>query len=190
MWIAFDLLTRFVIGGSLLLAGMTKLISTVAWRQVWLAAYRMLPRPLVRPVALGLPAAEIGCGVAVLSGALGAGSALAGASLLAALAAIVAVSLARSLEVSCHCLTMVGEVISWRGVARNLVLAAAASAVAWHGGRDLLGASSLGWPVQLAMIAVAAAAMHWLMLAGRAARRRRVLVSIGGRIVPGAGGAG
>ncbi len=49
MWIAFDLLTRIVIGGSLLIAGLTKLLSTVSWRQVWLASYRLLPRLAVRP---------------------------------------------------------------------------------------------------------------------------------------------
>lgn len=178
MWIAFDLLTRIVIGGSLLIAGLTKLWSTVSWRQLWLASYRLLPRPLVRPVALGLPAAEIGCGLAVSAGVLGAASALAGAGLLAVMAAAVAVSLARSLEISCHCLTLVGEVISWRGVARNLILAAAAVTVAWHRGADLLGATSLGWPVQLGALALAVLAVHAAVLGLRAARRQRRLDNI------------
>ena len=155
MWTAFDLVTRVVIGGSLLIAGLTKLWSTVAWRQVWLASYRLLPRRLVRCAALGLPAAEIGCGLAVISGLLGAGSVLAGASLLAVLAAAVTTALVRHLDISCHCLTRTGELISWRGVARNLALIAAALTVAWHGGAELLGATSMGWSEQLSLLAIA-----------------------------------
>jgi hypothetical protein len=190
MWTAFDLLTRLIVGGSLLIAGLTKLWSTVSWRQLWLAAYRLLPRPLVRPVARGLPAAEIGCGLAVAAGVLGAASALAAACLLAALASAVAVALARQLEISCHCLTMVGEVISWRGVARNLVLAAAALAVAWHGGADLLGATGAGWPGQLGALAAGVLALHAAALVLRTVRRRQALTDIAARppVAAGQGG--
>jgi hypothetical protein len=178
MWIAFDLVTRLVIGGSLLIAGATKLASTVAWRQLWLAAYRLLPRVLVRPVARALPTIEVGVGASVAAGLLGRASAIAGASLLLALAAAVAIALARDLEVSCHCLTMVGEVISWRGVGRNVGLVAAASLVAWHGGADLLGATRLGWPVQAGAVAAGAVAVHASVLTIRGTRRRRALALI------------
>jgi hypothetical protein len=190
MWIAFDLVTRVVIGGSLTLAGVTKLISTVAWRQLWLASYRVLPRVLVRPVALALPASEIGCGLAVLAGVLGAASATAAACLLAVLAAAVAAGLVRHLEITCHCLTMVGEIISWRGVTRNLILIAASSAVAWHGGADLLGATRLGWLVQLAALGAATAVVHAVALGLRSARRRRTLALISGRVPAAAHGPG
>jgi uncharacterized membrane protein YphA (DoxX/SURF4 family) len=181
MWIAFDLVTRIVIGGSLLIAGSTKLLSTVSWRQLWLASYRLLPRPLVRPVALALPTAEIGCGLAIAAGVLGAASAIAAACMLAVLAAAVTAALARRLEISCHCLTMVGEVISWRGVARNLVLIAAALGVAWHGGADLLGATSLGWRIQLGALTAAVLGLRAVTLAVRAARRRRTLADVAAR---------
>lgn len=181
MWLAADLVTRLVIGGSLLLAGLTKLVSTVAWRQLWLASYRLLPRWLVRPVALSLPTAETGCGLAMLLGVLGAASALASAVLLVVLAFAVALALARELEISCHCLTMVGEVISWRGVARNLLLAAAAAVVAWHGAADLLGATGIGWPAQLGWLLAAVTAAQGGMLALRARRRRRTLAAIARR---------
>jgi Methylamine utilisation protein MauE len=181
MWLAVDLVTRLVIGGSLLLAGLTKLASTVAWRQLWLASYRLLPRWLVRPVALTLPTVETGCGLAMLLGVLGAASALTSAALLAALAFAVGSALARQLEISCHCLTMVGELISWRGVARNLVLCAVAALVAWHGGADLLGATRSGWPAQLGWLLAAVIAAHSGTLALRASRRRRTLASIASR---------
>jgi hypothetical protein len=178
VWLLFDLVTRLVIGGSLVLAGLTKLTSTVAWRQLWLASYRLLPRRLVRPVALALPTAETGCGLAMLMGALGAASALASAVLLAALAAAVGTALARQLEISCHCLSLVGEVISWRGVARNVALAGAAVVVGWHGGADLLGATRLGWARQLGWLAAAVLAAHAGALGWRAVRRRRALSAI------------
>ncbi|HUD80032.1 MAG TPA: MauE/DoxX family redox-associated membrane protein [Streptosporangiaceae bacterium] len=187
MWIVFDLLTRLVIGGSLVIAGLTKLLSTVSWRQVWLASYRLLPRPLVRPVAVTLPSAEACCGLAVLAGVLGPGSALAGAGMLAVLAAAVAAALLRGLEITCHCLTMTGEVISWRGVARNLVLAAAAVLAVWRGGSwrgaaDLLGSTRLGWPAQLGLLAAGALVAHAAALAVTAARRQRTLTAIASRL--------
>jgi Methylamine utilisation protein MauE len=181
VWLAFDLAARLVIGGSLLLAGLTKIISTVAWRQLWLACYRLLPRPLVRSAALALPTAELACGLAVLAGVLGPASLLAGAGLLALLATAVATAMVREPEISCHCLNMTGEVISWRGVIRNLILAAAAAAAGWHGGADLLGSTGAGWPAQLGCLGAVALAVHGAMLTVRASRRRRALAAIAGR---------
>jgi len=181
MWLAADLVTRLVIGGSLVLAGLAKLTSTVAWRQLWLAAYRLLPRRLVRPVALALPTVETSCGLAMLAGVLGAASALASVAMLIVLAVAVGCALARQLEISCHCLSLVGEVISWRGVARNVVLAAAAALVAWHGGADLLGATRIGWAGQLGWLSLAVLAAHAGPLALRAYRRRRMLEVIASR---------
>ena len=198
MWLAVDLTARVVIGGSLILAGLTKLVSTVAWRQLWLAAHRLLPRRFARPAALGLPAAETAVGLAMLSGVLGAASMLAAAALLGLLALGVTVALASDREVSCHCLSMVGEVISWRGVARNAALAllaarcgwpgAAGSGTGWPGGRELLGGTAIGWPGQLLALAAAVVAAHAGAAAVRAARRRRALAAIARR--PGSPAAG
>lgn len=184
MWLAFDLAVRLVIGGSLLLAGLAKIISTVAWRQLWLACYRLLPRWLVRPAALALPTAELACGLAVLAGVLGPASLLAGAGLLVLLAVAVGGALARQPELSCHCLSMVGEVISWRGVIRNLILAAAAAAgaaAAWHPGADLLGSTGVAGLTQVGCLGAGVLAAHAAALAVRASRRRRVLAAIGRR---------
>jgi hypothetical protein len=200
VWLAFDLAARLVVGGSLLLAGLAKIISTVAWRQLWLACYRLLPRWLVRPAALALPTAELACGLAVLAGVLGPASLLAGAGLLALLAVAVGSALARQPEISCHCLSMVGEVISWRGVIRNLILAAAAvaagaagavaagagaagpgAAAGWHPAADLLGSTGVAGPAQLACLGAGVLAAHGAALALRASRRRRALAAIGRR---------
>jgi len=188
MWLAADLVTRLLIGGSLLLGGLGKLASTVAWRQLWLASYRLLPRRLVRPVALTFPSAETACGLAMLLGVLGAASVLAAGALLVVLAIAVGAALARELEISCHCLSMVGEVISWRGVARNAALVAAAAVVAWHGGADLLGATRIGWAGQLGWLALAVLAVHGAALAVHARWRRRMFAAIASR--PGASAAG
>jgi Methylamine utilisation protein MauE len=182
MWLAFDLLTRVVIGGSLSLAGLTKLTSTVGWRQLWLACHRLLPRRLVAPVAMALPVAELGCGLAVLMGVLGAASALAGAAALAGLAAGVAVALIREPEISRSSLGLTGEVLSWPGVTRNLLLAAAAAVAGWHGGAEFLGATAISWTGQSACLAAAVAALYAVALALRASRRRRTLASIERRL--------
>ncbi len=143
------------------------------------------------------PSAEVCCGLAVLTGALGAGSVLAGAALLAVLAAAVAAALLRGLDIYCHCLTMTGELISGRGVGRNLALMAAAVVVAWHGrgaaagtwrgGAELLGATRLGGPAQLGILTALAVAVHLAALGARVARRREALAAIGRREPLGAG---
>ena len=181
MWLAVDLVTRLVIGGSLILAGLTKLISTVAWRQLWLAAHRLLPRRLVRPVALMLPSAEASVGLAMLTGVLGSGSALAGSGLLLALAIAVAIALARQREVSCHCLSMAGEVISWRGVSRSAALAVLSAVIGWHGAADLLGSTAVGWAGQLGLLAAAVLVAHGGTLAVRSSRRQQALAAIARR---------
>jgi hypothetical protein len=178
MWLAVDLITRVVIGGSLLLAGLTKLVSTVGWRQVWLAAGRLLPRSLAAPVALAWPAAEAGTGLAMLAGVLGAASMFASALLLAGLAAGTGVALAGGHEAACHCMSRTGEVMSRRGVTRNAALAVLAAGTGWHGGAELLGGTAIGWPGQLLALATAILAAHAGTAALRAARRRRVLAAI------------
>lgn len=181
MWLAADLVIRVVIGGSLVLAGVTKMASTVAWRQLWLAAHRLLPRWLAAMVARPLPAIETAVGLASLMGVLGNASMLASAVLLAALALGVAIALKHRHEASCECLRMVAEVVSWPGVTRNAALAVLAALAGWHGGAELLGATPIGWPGQLALLAAAVLAVHAGISAVRAGRRRRALAAIAAR---------
>jgi Methylamine utilisation protein MauE len=181
VWLAADLAIRVVIGGSLVLAGATKLASTVAWRQLWLAAHRLLPRWLTALVARPLPAIEMAVGLATLMGVLGSASMLASAALLAALALGVTTALRHRHEASCECLRMVAEIISWPGVARNGALAVLAALAGWHGGAELLGATPIGWPGQLALLAAAVLAVRAGISAVRAARRRRALAAIAAR---------
>ena len=181
MWLAADLALRVVIGGSLVLAGGTKLASTVAWRQLWLAAHRLLPRWLAGPVARPLPGIETAVGLASLMGVLGSASMLTSAVLLAALALGATTALRHPHAASCECLRMVAELISWPGVARNAALAVLAALAGWHGGAELLGATPIGWPGQLAVLAAAVLAVHAGISAVRAGRRRRALAAIAAR---------
>jgi uncharacterized membrane protein YphA (DoxX/SURF4 family) len=96
------------------------------------ADYRLLPEPLVRPVARALPIVEIAAGLLLLwPGTRAAGAILAIALLLLFVAAM-AINLARGRrEIDCGCfLGRQKERIGWRLVARNLLLVALAAPLA------------------------------------------------------------
>ncbi len=182
VWIALEIVARLVVGGILVAAGIAKLASPATWRQVWLAAYRLLPRPLVAPAALLLPTVEIGCGVALLTGAFGTGSLLAAAALLAALTLAVATALLRHLEISCGCGGRLNTRVSGRAVARNLVLIAAVAVPAWHGGPAVLALAALPWSAQVTVVALAVLAVHGSYAAASARQRRTFLASVARRV--------
>jgi hypothetical protein len=181
MWTALEILARVVAGGFLLAAGIAKLASPMTWRQVWLAAYRLLPRPLVRPTALLLPTVEITSGAALLAGAFGAGSLVAAAGLLAALTLAVVAALLRHLEISCGCTGRLAARVSGRAVTRNLALIVALALLAWHGRLTPIAVSALPWPAQVAALAGTALAVHGGYAAARARQRRTFLAAISGR---------
>jgi len=188
MWIALEIIARLVAGGILLAAGIAKLASPATWRQVWLAAYRLLPRPLVAPAALLLPTVEIGCGVALLTGAFGAGSLIAAAALLAVLTLAVATALFRHLEISCGCAGRLDTRVSGQAVARNLVLIVAVAVPAWHGGPAVLALAALPWPAQVAVLALAVLAVHGSYAVASARQRRTFLASVSRRVAAAEGG--
>jgi hypothetical protein len=188
VWIALEIVARLVVGGILVAAGIAKLASPATWRQVWLAAYRLLPRPLVAPAALLLPTVEIGCGVALLTGAFGTGSLLAAAALLAALTLAVATALLRHLEISCGCGGRLNTRVSGRAVARNLVLIAAVAVPAWHGGPAVLALAALPWSAQVTVVALAVLAVHGSYAAASARQRRTFLASVARRVAAAEGG--
>jgi hypothetical protein len=134
VWILFELVTRALVGSLLTAAGLYKLTSSSTWRQLWLASYRLLPSPLVRPVAWALPAVEFGCGAALLVGAFGSASAIASAIVMAAVTVGVAAVLIRGLKIRCGCLGgRLDRIVSWRMVGRNLLLLSAVCLIALHG---------------------------------------------------------
>lgn len=93
------------------------------------ADYRLLPEPLVRPVARALPIAEIAAGLLLLWPATRAAGALLAMALLLLFAFAMAVNLARGRrEIDCGCfLGRQKERIGWLLVARNLLLVALAA---------------------------------------------------------------
>lgn len=163
MLLSLEITTRAVVGGFMLLAGMAKLSAGPAWRRSWLRAFRLAPPPLVGAIALGVAVAELLAGAILLAGAGGGAGAAAVAGLLGLVTGAVAVSLLRGLRVPCGCLGRFGQLITWRIVARNLVLMAAVTVLAVHGVTASVGA--FPWPTQAAVVAA--------MLAATAAISRR-----------------
>jgi hypothetical protein len=181
MWTALEILARLLAGGFLLTAGIAKLASPMTWRQVWLAAYRLLPRPLVRPTALLLPTVEITSGTALLVGAFGTGSVVTAAGLLAVLTLAVVTALLRHLEISCGCTGRLAAHVSWRAVARNLGLITALALLAWHRGLTVIALSALPWPAQVAALAFIVLAVHGSYAVARARQRRAFHAAISRR---------
>jgi len=182
VWLALDIVARLTAGGIFFTAGVAKLASPATWRQLWLAAYQLLPRPLVRPAARLLPAAEIAAGTALLTGAFGAAGLAAVAGLLAVLTLAVVTALLRHLEISCGCTGRLAGRVSWRVVARNLVLMTVLvlpAGHAWHGAPAVASAAVLPWAVQLAGLGLVTAAVHGGYAAARHRQRGAFLAGLG-----------
>lgn len=179
MWLSFEIITRVITGGFMLLAGIAKLSAGPAWRRKWLAAFRLVPLPLAGAIALGTTIAELSAGAALLTGAAGRAGAAAAAGLLVLVTGAVAVSLLRGLRVPCGCLGRFGQLITWRIVARNLVLIAAVTVLAVHG--VTAGVGGLPWPAQAAVFAaMLAAAAAFSRYRSRGHRDRPVITAPAG----------
>src|SRR5215212_943506 len=86
-----------------------------------------LPEPVARPVGVFLPLGELAVAVALLLAGAAWWGALGALALLSAFTVAVAVNLARGRRPDCHCFgRLTSTPISWRTVARNLVLIVAA----------------------------------------------------------------
>ncbi|GLZ31557.1 hypothetical protein Lesp02_37450 [Lentzea sp. NBRC 105346] len=125
---AFLFGTRLALGTMLLVAGAAKLGSTVDFAAT-VDRYRVLPAALVPLVATLVPLLEVGCGALLLLGVAPRVAAPLAAGLLVAFAVAMAVNLVRGERFDCGCGGTDRE-ISWWLVARNVVLSAAAVAVA------------------------------------------------------------
>jgi len=119
-----NLLLRIVVGGVFLVAGGLK-VGHPAALAVTIAAFDLLPQPLVAPLAILLPPLEIGLGLYLIAGLLtrfATGFAL--LQLLIYAGAIASVVL-RGIQVSCGCFGQVDTApASWLDVGRDLLLAA------------------------------------------------------------------
>src|SRR3954451_13128146 len=102
-------LARLVLGGVLVVAGVLKLPDPAAAVRA-VRAYRLLPEPLVGPVALGLPVLEIAVGLALLAGVFVRTAAIAAAALLVVYLVAVGSAWARGLQIDCVCFGGGGQV--------------------------------------------------------------------------------
>lgn len=130
IWPLVALGFRFVLGVLFVAAGVAKL----GQRRLFASAvrrYRVLPESVVGPVAAGLPWLELGVGGLLIGGIALPVVAVAAAGMLVVFAAGMALNLGRGRRIDCGCRGVgVPRRIGWPSVARNLVLAAAAAAVA------------------------------------------------------------
>ena len=89
-----------------------------------------LPSPLVAPVTLALPAAELAVAVLLLFGSTRVAGAAGALGLLAIFSVVIIANLARGRTPDCHCFGRLHSApAGWSTVARNVVLAACATAL-------------------------------------------------------------
>jgi uncharacterized membrane protein YphA (DoxX/SURF4 family) len=106
-WLATG--ARLVLGGVFVVAGALKIPDPAAAVRA-VRAYRLLPEPLVAPVAFGLPVIEIAVGLALLLGVFVRTAAIAAAVLLVVFLVAVGSAWARGLQIDCGCFGTGGEV--------------------------------------------------------------------------------
>lgn len=123
--------------------------------------YRLVPEPLERPIAYGLPGVELAIAMGVLVPTTRATAALAAAILLALFAGAMAINLMRGRrDIDCGCFaTVLRQHLSWPLVLRNLLLAASALLVI-----PGLRPRGLGW-LDLVTVGCASAALVFVYAA-------------------------
>jgi uncharacterized membrane protein YphA (DoxX/SURF4 family) len=123
---------RWIIAGVFLRSGLGKTADLAGFRGA-VANYRLLPAGLVGPVAYSLPFAEIAAATLLALGVLPVVVAAALALLLVTFAAAIAVNLARGRVFDCGCAGSIAtpQKISWWHVGADVVLGAAAAAIAF-----------------------------------------------------------
>jgi uncharacterized membrane protein YphA (DoxX/SURF4 family) len=115
------LASRFGLGAIFASAGGAKLLARADFERA-VRGYALLPDQIVGPFSRFLPVVELALGIALLVGVLPSTAAWCAAGLLVLLTGVVAVALARGLEIDCGCSTSSAQTITWRTVARNTLL--------------------------------------------------------------------
>lgn len=111
-----------VLGATFLVSGVAKLRAVAAFT-VAVADYRVLPSPLVAPVARVLPFAELGLAAALLSGWYVREAAFISILLLLVFALAVGVNLRRDRAIACFCFGASGDdTIGWATLVRQALL--------------------------------------------------------------------
>jgi uncharacterized membrane protein YphA (DoxX/SURF4 family) len=95
-----SLIIRFLIGGLFVASGVLKLLDPAAF--AWnIYQYGLVPRPLINPLAVGLPAVEIVAGAGLVMNSRWSFGAVAG--MLVLFMALLAYALISGLQVDCGC---------------------------------------------------------------------------------------
>lgn len=124
-----QLALRLIVGGLLLLAGITKLADRASFRDA-VAEYQVLPAALEVPFATLLPWVEVTLGSLLLIGFGTAVAAGLAAPLFLAFGLAIGVNVARGRSFNCHCFGAAQrDEIGWPALIRSLALAGAALVV-------------------------------------------------------------
>jgi uncharacterized membrane protein YphA (DoxX/SURF4 family) len=121
---------RVALGGVFLAAGVLK-VSHPEFLAATIAAFRLLPQPVIAPLAIALPYFEMILGGYLIAGLFTRAAAWIAAAQLAAFAAAIASVVLRGLSISCGCFGPSDTApASWVDVARDVALAAVAVFIA------------------------------------------------------------
>jgi uncharacterized membrane protein YphA (DoxX/SURF4 family) len=119
---------RLLLGAVFLYAGAIKLRDPQSFADS-IATFRLLPEPLINPLALGLPDFELAVGLLLICGWLRRIASLAALCLTGVFAIALTSSLARGLPVDCGCFGSGVPSLyqGWISLGRDLILAALAA---------------------------------------------------------------
>jgi len=124
------LFLRLLLGGLLLIAGVTKLTDRAAFYDA-VSDYDVLPSSLTRPFANVMPLAEVALGSLLLLGLFTVPSAALAVPLFAAFSIAIGVNMVRGRHFDCHCFgTTTSDSVGWGALLRSVLLAIAAVYVA------------------------------------------------------------
>ncbi|HPO09316.1 MAG TPA: MauE/DoxX family redox-associated membrane protein [bacterium] len=116
------LCARFLVGGVILYAGLSKIGDPSAMAGV-IENYRLLPTNLVNPAAVILPGIEIVAGFCLLEGFLIRGSRLIATALILLFLGAILWAIAQGLDIECGCFgTSDAERVGWAVFARDFLL--------------------------------------------------------------------
>ena len=146
------LLTRLLLASVFVVAGVGKLTDRSGTRQA--IADFGVPSPLVAPLGILLPLAELTVAAALLPASTAWWGAMGALVLLLLFVAGIGVNLARGHRPECHCFGQLrSQPAGWKTLARNLVLAAVAAFIIWRGYGGA-GPSAVGWVAELSTVQV------------------------------------
>ena len=114
------LVARVILGGLFIIASLDKIVDPAAFA-LSIVGYKLVGQTIALAVATVLPWVELLAGLGLLLGILPRGAALLVAALLAAFTVLVAVSMARGLDIACGCFSQDPSVghIGWRKILEN-----------------------------------------------------------------------